>query len=323
MRLDGLGQLLEHAGRGAPTSGACRHLGPECAQAEALQDVQACMHLDGAVAARFGREARPDRVADPLLQQHRQRCGGRDDALCAHPRLGQAEVQRVVAARGEVAVHGHHVRQAADLARDDDAVVPQADLLRGGRGRERALHHGLAEHLCPGNGVRPAGIRLHQAVEELGIERPGVDADPHGPVVIDRGLDHGGEVPVMPRPPPHVAGVDAELGKCLRHGGELRQERMPVEVEVAHQGHVAAVVIAEACRDLGHPGRGLAVVHGDPDQLRPGSREFRDLLRRGHGVLGVGVGHRLHHDGGAATDGHAADEAARAHATGPLHGPGV
>ena len=46
-----------------------------------------------------GRERDADRVADALLQQHRHRRRRGDDAFRAHARLGEAEVQRVVAAR--------------------------------------------------------------------------------------------------------------------------------------------------------------------------------------------------------------------------------
>jgi hypothetical protein len=67
-----------------------------------------------------------DGVADALLQQHRQRGGGRHRALGAHAGLGQAQVQRVVAAARQLAVHGDQVLHAADLARQDDLRRRQA-----------------------------------------------------------------------------------------------------------------------------------------------------------------------------------------------------
>ena len=232
-------------------------------------------------------------------------------------------MQGVVAAVGQVAIHGHHVGQPADLARHHDPVVREPDLLGGLGRREGASHHGLSQHVRPRPRLWQAGVLLHQRVHELGVKRAGVDADAHGLTVVDGGLDHLGEVAVVPGPPAHVARVDPELGEGVGHLRELTQQRVAVVVEVAHHRHVHVVHVAQALHDLGHHCRGLAVVHGDTHDLGAGAREFGHLRGGAGGILGVGVGHGLDHHRGAATHRDVAHHALRAHASGPFHGPGV
>ena len=90
-----------------------------------------------------GRERDADGVADAFLQKHAQRGGGGDDALGAHAGFGQAEVQRVVAARGERAVDVDQVLHAADFRAEDDLVGTQAVLFRERGGVQRAHDHGF------------------------------------------------------------------------------------------------------------------------------------------------------------------------------------
>ena len=66
-------------------------------------------HLLGAVATRLGRQRDADRVADALGKEDREAGRRGDRALHAHARLGQPEVERVVAARGQRAVDVHEV----------------------------------------------------------------------------------------------------------------------------------------------------------------------------------------------------------------------
>ena len=56
-----------------------------------------------------------------------------------------------------------------------------------------------------------------------------------------------------------------------------------------------------------HRGRGLVAVDRDPHQFGAGARQRRDLRHRAVDIGGVGVGHRLHHDRGAAADGDISD----------------
>jgi hypothetical protein len=63
----------------------------------------------------------------------------------------------------------------------------------------------------------------------------------------------------------------------------------------------------ETLADAGHRSGGLKRVDGDPHHLRARLRELLDLARRRADVGGVGVGHRLHHDGRVAPDQDVAD----------------
>ena len=87
-----------------PQPGHATTIGVNDAQAHRLQDLLRHDDFLRAVAAGLRRERDADRVADAFLQQHGHAGGRGDDALRAHAGLGQAEVQRVVAARREVAV---------------------------------------------------------------------------------------------------------------------------------------------------------------------------------------------------------------------------
>ena len=135
--LDVLGELLEDGRGRAAAAGAGGDDRHEGAKAHRLQDFLRDLHLERAVAAGLGRQRDADRVADPFLQQDAERGGGGDDALRAHAGLGQAEMDRVVAARREHAVDGDQVLHAGDLGREDDAVARQADLLGARAGEKR------------------------------------------------------------------------------------------------------------------------------------------------------------------------------------------
>ena len=169
-------------------------------------------HLLGAVAARRGGQRDADGVADPLLQQDGEPGGGGHDALGPHPRLGEPEVQRIVAARGEPAVHVHQVLDAGDLGGEDDAVVRQPAPLGQRRGAQRALDHRVHRDVAGVPRGRLPGVRVHQLGEQRLVERAPVHADAHGLPVRHRDLDDGAEVLVVPLPA-DVAGVDAVLGE--------------------------------------------------------------------------------------------------------------
>ena len=115
--LDLLGHLLEE-GRGRPAAaGTGRDLRQERAQPHRLEDLLGDLHLALARRAGLRRERDPDRVADALVEQDGEARRGRDDALVAHARLGQAEVERVVAASGQQPVDVDEVAHARDLGR--------------------------------------------------------------------------------------------------------------------------------------------------------------------------------------------------------------
>ena len=126
VRLDLEGHLLEER-RGRPAAPGTRgDLRQERAEPERLEDLLGNLDLALARRAGLGRERHADRVADPLVEQDRQPGRRGDDPLVPHPRLGQPEMERVVAAGGEQAVDVDEVTHARDLGADDDPVMARA-----------------------------------------------------------------------------------------------------------------------------------------------------------------------------------------------------
>ena len=108
-----------------------------------------------------------------------------DDALRAHAGLGEAEMDGVVRARGQVLVDRDQVLHRGDLGRQDHLVLRQADLLGARRRQQRRLHHRLARHRADIARVRPSGVLVHQLGEQFLVERTPIGADPHRLVVLD------------------------------------------------------------------------------------------------------------------------------------------
>ena len=304
--LDGLGEFLEHGGCGAPaTRAGCddRH---ELAESHGLEQFLRHLHLAGAITAGFGGKRYADRVADALLQQDAHGCGRGDDALGAHAGLGQTEMQRVVRAARQFGIDGDQVLHLADLGRQDDAVARQPDLLGEFGRQERRLDDRLSHHLH--RGQRRAGVLVlvHQACQQVLVERPPVHADPHRLVVPDRGFDDRRELAVLLLLEADVPRVDAVLGQSLGAGRMIGEELVADIVEVADQRHVDAEP-RQAVADAGHGRRALVAVDGDAHDLRSGTVEGGDLCDRRVDVGRVGVGHRLHDDRRRAADQDAAD----------------
>ena len=141
------------------------------------------------------------------------------EALHAHAGFGEAEVQRVVAAGGELGVDVDEVADAADLGGEDDLVVAEAVALGGGGGVERADDHRFHHHVAGGQRLGELAVLVHHAREQGLIERAPVDADADRLLVLDGALDHGAEVVVVLAADGDVAGIDAVLGESARGGG--------------------------------------------------------------------------------------------------------
>ncbi len=152
--LDLVGELLE-VGAGRPAaSRAGRHQRRERAQAHRLQDLLRDHDFARPIAAGLGRERDADRVADACLQQHRHRRGRGDDAFRSHARLGESQVQRVIAAPRELGVHRDQVLDVGDLAREHDAVARQAERFGALGAADRGHDERLAQHRRRRNGAR-------------------------------------------------------------------------------------------------------------------------------------------------------------------------
>src|SRR6185437_4579434 len=77
--------------------------------------------------------------------------------------------------------------------------------------------------------------------------------------------------------------------------------------------------LAQAVAGMRDGGGRLLAVYGDAHHFGAGARESCDLRDRAIDIGGVGVGHRLHHDRGAAADRDVADLDLR----GPVPGAGA
>ena len=158
----------------------------------------------------------PDRVADALAQQEREPGGRGDDPLHPHPGLGQAEMERVVAARREQAVDVDQVGDARDLGRQDDPVVTEPGRL-GQLGRaHRRFDHRLDHHVAGVARLGGARVGVHELGQQGLVERAPVDPDPDRLVVLDRDPDDRLEVLVVALRA-DVAGVDPVLGERRGH----------------------------------------------------------------------------------------------------------
>ena len=103
-----------------------------------------------------------------------------------------------------------------------------------------------------------------------------------------------------------IAGIDAVFVERLGAGRVIGQQLVADVVEIADDRHVDAH-LAEPVLDVRHGGRRLVAVDGDAHQLGAGARQRRHLAGGALHVGGVGIGHRLHDDRGAAADHDAAD----------------
>ena len=264
--VNALGQLLKSGAGGAATARAGGDAGHKRAQAQGLQNFSSHHHFLRARLAGLGCERDADGLANAFLQQDGQRCRRGHRALGAHARFGQAQVQGVVAAARQFAVHRNQVLHAADFARQQNVLALQAQLLGAlgggdGGGDERLVHH-LAR--VPGRGA--LGVGVHQLRQQLLVKAAPVHANAHGLVVARSDLNHLRELAVFFLALADVARVDAVLGERLGTGGKVTQQAVAVVVKVAHQGHGDAHAV-KLLTDVGHGLCGLGGVDGDAYQL--------------------------------------------------------
>ena len=212
----------------------------------------------------------------------------------------------MVAASGQRTVDTDQVLHPAHLARQDDAIAAQPDLLGPGRALQRRCDHHFAHHLIGVQRLRHARVFIHHLRDQALVQRAPVHADAHGLVVGDGGLDHARELGIPFLTAADIAGIDAVLGERLRALGVLGQQAVSVEMEIADQGyrHTARV---QPLADRRHRARRLLAVDGDTHQLRAGTCQIGDLVDGSRGVGGICVGHRLHDHGRVSADHDLAD----------------
>ena len=304
--LDPLRQLLKRGARRPAAPGTRGHARRERAQAERLEQLAGGVHLFAAVAAGLRRQRDANRVADAFREQHAHRRRRPHEPLQSHAGFGEAEMQRLVGLARQRAIDRNQIARARGLARDDDLIAAQA-AVDGERGRlDGRQHHALVDDLFRRLAQIAIGVLLHLRDDELLIERAAVDADAHRLAVIHRDLADRRELLVAPASGADVARVDAVLVERRRAIGKLRQEQMPVVVEVADERRVASGV-DHPLLDLGHRGGGLRQVDGDAHHFRSGFGQLDALRGRRARVGGIRHRHRLDDDGRAAADLNAAD----------------
>src|SRR5207244_8722599 len=91
--------------------------------------------------------------------------------------------------------------------------------------------------------------------------------------------DQRRELLVAPGPPPDIARVDPVLCQRPRAIGVLGEQLVPIEMEIAHQGHVATHGV-EPLADARDLRCRLGGVDGDTHDLRTGTGKL-DYLSRG------------------------------------------
>ena len=148
------------------------------------------------------------------------------------------------------------------------------------------------------------GGRAAVLVEQMRLERPGVDADADGHAAglgrCGDGADTLGAA--------DVAGIDAQ---AVDAGLERLEREAPIEMDVRDERHALGLAA-----DLGEGGGGLGIRNGEAHDVAARGHRLADAIHRGRNVARVGVRHRLDGDGRSAADGHAAE----LDAAGPLPG---
>ena len=271
MVLDVARELLEHRRGRAPAARTGGDLRREDAESHRLQELLGDPHLLRPVAAGLGRQRDADRVAEALLQEDAERGRGGDDPLRPHAGLGEAEVQRVVRPLGQHAIDRDQVLDRRDFRRQDDARALKPDLLRPRRRKERRANHRLARHRAGRNGRRAPGVLVHEAGQELLVERAPVGADAHRLAVADRDLDDLPELQVALVLEADVAGVDPVFVERLGAGRMVGEQLVADIVEVADQ--------RDARRPSPRAGRGCGERRRRPRRDRPSAARVRS--RRG------------------------------------------
>ena len=215
-------------------------------------------------------------------------------------------MQRVIAARRQLAVDRDQVLHPTHLHRQDDAVVIQADGLGLACAVERGANHRFVHHRRRRFWRRQAGVLVHQSPRQFLIQTAPVDPNAHRLVIPTGDFNNRGELLIPLPAPSNVAGIDAVFGQRLGAGGMLAQQAVTVEMKVADQrrGHALR---RQPVADHRHSSSSGLGIDRNPHQFRTRLRQFRHLSGRGVRIGGVRIGHGLHHDGRTAAHGDGAD----------------
>ena len=245
------------------------------AQAQRLQDLESGLDL----LHRVGRQRDPDCVADSGPEQRANADGGFHRAAAQAPGLGNAEMQRVIAGLGQAVIGGDRQENVGGL--NADLEFPEVVVFQNPRMVQAAFDHSLW-----------AGLAV--TLQQLFLQRAGIDADTHGTAMVACRLDHLAH----PLRLADIAGIDAQAGRARlrRFNGAL-----VVEMDVGDDRHRDIV-------DDRLQRRGRCLVGArDSHDIGPGLLQRVDLADRRLRVVGRRIGHGLHRDRCIAADGHVAN----------------
>src|SRR6266540_3125587 len=223
---------------------------------------------------RIGGERDPDRVADPVGEEDAETRRALHRPGDERPRLGDAEVERVLEALREEPVRLHRHRDVVRLERDLDLpvalVLEDADVPLG------ALHH-------------PRRRRPAVPLDDVLLERARVhaDADRHAPLA--RRLHDLAHALVRA----DVARVETDALDARGQRGE-RQAEVEVDVRDERDGR--------GPHELRQGPRGVGVRNREPDDVRARLGERAHLRERRSDVRRRRRRHGLDRDRGAAAD---------------------
>ena len=141
-------------------------------------------------------------------------------------------------------------------------------------------------------GLRPFGIGVHQASEQLLVHAAPIHANAHGFVITDSRLDHLAKLLVVFVTLAHITGIDAVFRQGLGALWIVGQQTVAVVMEVTDQRDMDVHAV-QLLADVWHRLRSLGRVDGNAHQLRPGHGQFFDLNGRANHIFGIGICHGL------------------------------
>src|SRR5690606_29447794 len=111
-----IGKLLKDRAAGSTATRTCNHHGRKGTKPHGLKDFLRNDNFTSAVTAGLRSKRNAYRVAYTFLQQYAKGSGRGNDSLASHAGLSQAQVQRIIATRGQVAVYGDQILYMTDFA---------------------------------------------------------------------------------------------------------------------------------------------------------------------------------------------------------------
>ncbi len=176
--------------------------------------------------------------------------------------------KRVVADLGKLLIGGDGQEHVGRLHADLEVV--EIVLLQDVGVVQRALDQGF-------------GVGFAVFLQQMPLQRAGIDADAHRAAVVAGGLDDL----LHPLVAADVAGVDAQAGGAAVGGF---QGAPVVEMDIGDDRH------ADLADDVLQRQRAFLVGAGDPDDIHAGGFGAPDLRHGAGDVGGQRVGHGLHRD---------------------------